>query len=124
MKKTLTILTVALAMGAWVGTATAADCMLHVKRIACAGKDAESYKKCDGKPECTEAKDAATTEDACLAEAKKSCDNSRTDITKYKSVMPMFKGKALVGGFDANGKADPKGGNVCDAARPDMNKCQ
>ena len=35
-----------------VTNALAADCVVHFKRTACAGQEAESYKKCDGKQEC------------------------------------------------------------------------
>ncbi|MBF0182937.1 MAG: hypothetical protein HQM06_00905 [Magnetococcales bacterium] len=109
---------------AWVGSAYAADCVLHYERIACAGKEAEAFKKCDGKAACDKTVKEATAKEACAAAALKACDNDRLDITKYKKVTADFDGKALVGGFNAVGKADTSGNNFCAADRPDMNKCQ
>jgi hypothetical protein len=103
--------------------ALAADCVIHTKRTACAGKEAESYKKCDGKQECDNADAAASTEAACSKAALTSCDNTRLEITKYKVVTARFKGAALTGGFTSDGKPDPKGANFCAGDRPDLNKC-
>lgn len=105
-------------------SAQAADCVVHFKRTPCAGQEAESYKKCDGKQECDESKAAATTEEACLKAALASCDNTRIDVTKYKVITATFKGAGLTGGFTPDGKPDPKGANFCAADRPDLNKCQ
>ncbi|MBF0158651.1 MAG: hypothetical protein HQL58_03940 [Magnetococcales bacterium] len=101
----------------------AEDCNLTYTRIACAGKEADSYKKCDGKPSCTQAKPAASKQE-CLDLAKKACDNDRTDITKYKGITAAFGAEKLVGGFTADGKTDATGPNFCANDRPDMNKCQ
>ncbi|WP_130471673.1 hypothetical protein [Candidatus Magnetaquicoccus inordinatus] len=105
------------------GTAYA-NCVLHYERIACAGKEAEAFKKCDGKAACDKAVKEAASKEACAAAALKACDNDRLDITKYKKMTADFEGKPLVGGFNAVGKADSSGTNFCAADRPDMNKCQ
>jgi opacity protein-like surface antigen len=94
--------------------AYAADCVVHYKRTGCPGKEDESYKKCGGQREC-DVDEAATTEAACIAEAKKACENSRLDITKSKVITAKFKGKDLNGGYG--------GGNFCAPNRPDFNKC-
>lgn len=100
-----------------------AECVVHYARIACQGKEEESFKKCDGKPACERVK-KATSKEACADEALKSCDNDRVDITKYKAITATFSGQTLVGGFDATGKPDVVGSNFCAAYRPDMNRCQ
>jgi hypothetical protein len=101
-----------------------AECVLHYERTACKGKDAESFKKCDGKAACDKAVKEATSKEACAAAALKACDNDRLDITKYKKITADMDGKPLVGGFNAVGKADAAGNNFCAADRPDLNKCQ
>ena len=58
---------------------------MHVNREACPGKDAESYKKCDGKKECDE-KTTATSDKDCTKKALKACENARFEITKSKTV--------------------------------------
>jgi hypothetical protein len=117
----------AIALGALLAlsltNALAADCVVHIKRTACAGQEAESYKKCDGKQEC-DTQETAASEAECSKAALKHCDNSRTDITKYKVVTATFKGAALTGGFAVGGKADAKGANFCAADRPDLNQCK
>lgn len=123
MKKTI-VLAAILTLSFSMHGASAADCVVHVKRTACAGKEAESYKKCDGKQECDMAEASASTDAACSKAALAGCDNTRLDVTKYKVVTATFKGAALTGGFTTDGKADPKGANFCAADRPDLNKCQ
>lgn len=103
--------------------AFAADCVVHIKRTACAGQEAESYKKCNGKQEC-DTQESAESEAECSASALKHCDNSRLDITKYKVVTATFKGAALTGGFASSGKPNSKGANFCAADRPDLNQCK
>ncbi len=119
--------TVAIVLGlsfALISTAAyAEDCTIDYTRIACKGKEADSYKKCDGKANCS-VKKAAASKNECIDLAKKSCDNDRTDITKYKGIAATFGTEKLVGGFDAQGKAAAGGLNFCGADRPDMNKCQ
>ncbi|MBF0161781.1 MAG: hypothetical protein HQL88_05785 [Magnetococcales bacterium] len=100
------------------------DCVLHYERIACQGKEADSFKKCDGKATCDKAVKEATSKEACAAAALKACDNDRVDITKYKKITADLGGQPLTGGFDATGKANASGPNFCAANRPDMNKCQ
>lgn len=97
-------------------------CVVHYKRIACQGQEAESFKKCDGEAECDRSK-AATSAGECSAAALKACDNSRLDITKYKVITARYNGEPLTGGFDAGGNPDPNGANFCDKDRPDLNQC-
>jgi len=111
-------------IGITMANANAADCTLHVKRTACTGQATAAYQKCDGKQECDMAISAAATEAACLKEALSQCDNSRTDITKYKVITATFKGAPMTGGYTVEGKPDAKGSNFCAADRPDLNKCQ
>src|SRR3954454_8550026 len=111
-------------VGITTESANAADCTLRFKRTACTGQATEAYKKCDGKQECDMAVTAAATEGACLKEALSQCDNSRTDITKYKVITATFKGSPLIGGYTVEGKPDAKGSNFCAGDRPDLNKCQ
>ena len=101
-----------------------ADCVLHYERTACTGKEAESFKKCDGKATCDKTVKEATSKEACAAVALKACENDRLDITKYKKITADLGGQALIGGFNATGKADAAGTNFCAADRPDLNKCQ
>ncbi|MDZ4787176.1 MAG: hypothetical protein SGJ02_13975 [bacterium] len=91
--------------------ALAGDCELSVTRIACPGKEAESYKKCDGKPSCTELKETASA-DGCAKEALKACENSRLDITKSKVITSKFDGTAVESNKD-----------FCAGDRADFNKC-
>jgi hypothetical protein len=123
MKKTFALAAL-LTLPFTMNAASAADCVVHVKRTACAGHEAESYKKCDGKQECDMQEAAASTDAACSKAALTACDNSRVDITKYKVITATFKGAALTGGFSTDGKADAKGANFCGADRADLNKCK
>ncbi len=80
----------------------AAECNINYTRIACNGKEAISFKKCDGKANCTKTSDVATAEE-CQVKAVKSCANDRLDITKSKVITASFGGKALknkTGGSD------------------------
>jgi hypothetical protein len=123
MKKSI-ILAVLLTLSFMLHGALAADCVIHVKRTACAGQEAESYKKCDGRQECDKTEASVSTDAACSKAALAGCDNTRLDITKYKVVTATFKGNALAGGFTPDGKPDPKGANFCAGDRPDLNKCR
>jgi len=123
MKKIFGLFAMTMMLTSITASANAADCVIHYKRTACTGQDAESYKKCDGKQECDK-NDAAATEADCTKAALSACDNARVDVTKYKVVTGTFKGAPLTGGFTADGKPDPKGANFCAADRPDLNKCQ
>jgi len=73
---------------------TGGDCDLSYTRTACAGKEAESYAKCDGKQSCTKHV-AAASEAACAEAAVKACSNDRLEITKSKVITAKYKGKAL-----------------------------
>ena len=73
---------------------SAADCEIKYTRTACAGKEAESFKKCDGKQSCTKS-DPAASADACKVAAAKACANDRLDVTKSKTINASFKGAAL-----------------------------
>jgi hypothetical protein len=104
--------------------ALATDCVLHLKRVACAGQEAKSFERCaNGGLEC-DTEDAATTAAACSAAANRECANDRVDVTKFKVVTATFEGKTLTGGFADDGKAEASGANFCAAGRPDMYKCK
>lgn len=71
-------------------------------RTACPGKEAISFKKCDGKASCVKAVTADSAE-ACRVKAVDACANDRLDITKSKVVSATFNGKAVLnkaGGAD------------------------
>jgi hypothetical protein len=70
------------------------DCAITYLRTACAGQEAESYKKCDGKQSCTKYV-AATNEQACQTAAVDACANDRPTITQSKVITVTWKGKAL-----------------------------
>lgn len=79
-----------------------AGCDLNYTRTACPGKEAISYKKCDGKASCVKAA-TADTADACRAKAVAACANDRLDITKSKVISATFNGKPVLnkaGGAD------------------------
>ncbi len=122
MKKSILLSCSSILFSIVAASAAQADCVVHYERTACAGQEAVSYKKCDGKKSCDKVK-PADSEAACAAAALKSCSNSRLDITKYKKITATYQGKALAGGFDSVGKSDPNGMNFCDAKRPDLNQC-
>ena len=84
--------------GAWA----IAGCDLTYTRTACPGKEAISYKKCDGKQSCVKAVTADTAE-ACRVKAVAACANDRLDITKNKTLSATFNGKPVLnkaGGTD------------------------
>jgi hypothetical protein len=92
--------------------AIAGECVLKTTRVACPGKEKESYSKCGGQASCEE-KVAADSAKDCAEKAAKSCDNSRPAITKSKTVSATFDGKAL-----------ESGKSFCATERPDYNKCE
>jgi len=94
--------------------AFAGECVVHITRTACAGREDESYSKCGGSKSCDKKEDVST-EAACIAAAKANCPNSRLDITKSKVVKARFDGKQLKG---------PYGGSFCAPNRTDFNKCK
>jgi len=77
--------------GAW---AVAGSCDLNYTRTACPGKEAISFKKCDGKASCVKT-GTADTEEACRAKAVAACANDRLDITKSKVIAASFNGKPV-----------------------------
>jgi hypothetical protein len=105
------MLTLAVALSA--GSAYAGDCKISVTRTACAGKEAESYKKCNGTKSCDQVKKVDSME-ACAKEALKACDNvgDRQKVTKSKVITALFDGKPVQDGKD-----------FCAKDRPDFNKC-
>jgi hypothetical protein len=78
------------------------DCGVQYTRVACPGKEAESFAKCDGKASCVKKVEAATPQ-ACQAAALKACANDRLDITKSKAIQATYKGQPLK---SASGKDD------------------
>lgn len=100
--KQVSLLLSALILSISGAQAFAGSCDINTTRTACAGKEAISFKKCDGKPSCT--KTATTdTPDACRAKAVAACANDRLDITKSKVITAMFNGKPVknkAGGTD------------------------
>jgi hypothetical protein len=70
------------------------DCALTYVRTACAGQEAESYKKCDGKQSCTKYV-PADSEQKCQEAAVAACSNDRTTVTKSKVISAKYKNKAL-----------------------------
>jgi hypothetical protein len=83
--------------------AVAATCDIGYTRTACPGKEAISFKKCDGKASCVKTVTADTAE-ACHSKAVAACANDRLDITKSKVITATFNGKPVMnkaGGADS-----------------------
>lgn len=74
--------------------AFAGECVLKIKRTACAGKEAEAYKPYMGKVETTEKKEAAD-EKVCGELAEKAAKIVRKGTLTAKDVMASFDGKDL-----------------------------
>jgi hypothetical protein len=70
-------------------------CEISYDRTACAGKEKESYAKCEDKKTCTKS-DAAEDKEECQAAALKACENSRVDVTKSKIITAKFNGAELL----------------------------
>ena len=87
-------------------------CEVTVTRIPCKGKDAESFKKSDGKPTSTNPHKKSSLQ-SCTDFAKSECAILRPGVTKAKEVTAKFEGNAIEGGK-----------NLCAADRPDFNKCE
>src|SRR5258708_978718 len=106
MKLVITWLGLTLACGLSFATLSRAedkaDCAIKYTRTACAGQDAESYKKCAGKKSCVKY-EAASTADACKAAAVSACSNDRLTITESKVINATYQGKSLK---SASGKDD------------------
>jgi len=86
--------------------AYAGKCELTVTRNACAGKEADSYKKCDeadskikmkklSDNKCLETYEDMKKESDCIKKAITRCENGRLDITKSKVITASFDGKAI-----------------------------
>lgn len=100
--KHFSLLLSALFLSASAAQAVAGSCDINYTRTACPGKEAISYKKCDGKPSCVKTI-SVDTADACRAKAVAACANDRLDITKSKVIAASFNGKAIqnkAGGAD------------------------
>ena len=93
-------------------SALAGDCVIKTTRVACPGKEKESFSKCNGQPSCDE-KIAAASEKECAEKAAAACANNRPTINKSKQVEATFDGKPVEGGK-----------NFCAVDRPDYNKCE
>lgn len=74
--------------------AVAGSCDVKTTRTACSGKEAISFKKCDGKASCNKTITVDSVE-VCRAKAVASCSNDRLDITKSKTINATFDGKAI-----------------------------
>ena len=101
MRKFLKLLTffgaVSFTSGLMAGT-----CEIQYDRTACPGKEAISYKKCDGEKTCSEFKEAASVAE-CRTIATSSCSNSRFSITKSKVVNAVFDDQPIT---TDSGKSD------------------
>jgi hypothetical protein len=71
-----------------------AVCAVTTKRAACPGKEAESFKKCEGKPSCSKNIEAASAA-ACVDAATASCSNDRLEVTKSKAITATWNGQPL-----------------------------
>jgi hypothetical protein len=80
----------------------AGTCEIKFTRTSCEGKEAISYKKCDGNKSCSEFVEAATAKD-CATAAVAACENKRLDITKSKVINASFDEKKIT---TAAGKDD------------------
>jgi hypothetical protein len=104
MKKNVLMGLLGAAMGLMAFSAQAGKCEITVTRTACPGKEALSYKKCDGKQSCTEVLDLPDAA-ACKKQATSECENKRFEITKSKVYNAKFDGTAL--------KSDKGDANFC-----------
>lgn len=75
--------------------AVAGSCDLTYTRTACQGKEAISFKKCDGNASCVKKGEAASI-DACRAKGVAACANDRIEITKSKVISATFDGKPVL----------------------------
>jgi hypothetical protein len=110
----LSFVVIAASFASVATTAWAGDCVLHVTRTACQGKEKESFSKCKGNASCEETKKTATAA-ACAKQALKACENvgDRQQQTKSKVITAKFDGKPV-----------EDGKNFCEENRPDFNKCK
>ncbi len=73
-------------------SAFAGECVMKIKRDACAGKETAAYKPYNGKTE-TEEKKTVADAAACTAEAKKAAKIVRKGTLTKKTVVASFDGK-------------------------------
>lgn len=118
MKRTSVVSIMVIVGGFWTAAALAGNCEIVVSRDACPGKEALSFKKCDGKKVCSEFVEAADAS-ACKQAAVAACEVFRPGITKSKSVTSVkFDGTAV--------KPDGKSPDFCTGypkRAAEYNKC-
>jgi hypothetical protein len=95
-----------------LSNAFAGDCIIHIKRVACKGKEKDSYAKCNNLNECYMPAKVTESMIECAKLAKDECINIRKNITKSKEVTATFNGESVMGK------------NFCKPNRPDFNKCE
>lgn len=71
-----------------------ATCSVTTTRAACPGKEADSFKKCDGKASCSKSVEAKTAV-ACAEAATAACANDRLDVTKSKTITATWNGQPV-----------------------------
>lgn len=97
MKVMVSLVALSIVAAGLAPQASAGTCVAHVKRTACKGQSAESYKKCAGKKECDVPFEGAVATAAECGQkvAKRDCPNARLDITHSKVVTATFDGKPV-----------------------------
>ena len=98
-------------------SAQAGTCEIKYKRTACPGKEDVSFRKCNGKAECSKFKEAADANE-CASLAVEACANRRLTTTKSKVIMAVFDGQAIKA---SNGSDDFC--TVYEKAAEEFNKC-
>lgn len=71
------------------GMAFAGTCEIQYTRESCPGKEAISFKKCDGEASCSKFKEAANIGE-CRTLATNACANDRLTVTKSKVINALF----------------------------------
>ena len=100
--KRISLLLSALLLSIGGSVAVAGSCELKTTRTACPGKEAISFKKCDGQASCSKTVSVDSAE-ACRTKAVAACANDRLEITKSKAINATFDGKPVsnkAGGMD------------------------
>jgi hypothetical protein len=93
--KSISLLISGLLLSLCGSVAFAGSCDIKYTRTACPGKDAASFKKCDGSASCTKTV-TADSADQCRTKAVAACANDRVDITKSKVINATFDGKPVL----------------------------
>ena len=78
----------------------AGQCDLTFTRMACKGKETESYSKCPGGVKTCTITYKDNSQVDCTNLSISNCINGRTDVTKYKSVEASFDGQVINNGDD------------------------